>query len=84
MSYKDQTSQSNALGSEELSDSNRSLKSKKWLRTKEASEYLGISEASLRNLVSQRRILPGRFLGRLYFSKMEIDLCIEASRRRSP
>lgn len=36
---------------------------KEWLDTKDAAKFLSISEASLLNMVTQRKIIPGK-LGR--------------------
>ncbi len=39
------------------------LPQKEWLNSTEAADFLSISEASLRNMVTQRKIIPGK-LGR--------------------
>ena len=54
----------------ELENESSSLKTKEWLNSIEAAAFLSISEASLRNMVTQRKIIPGK-LGRRNRYRME-------------
>lgn len=64
--------------SQELNE-NLILNRKVWLRTTEASTYLGITKNALWILVSRGLIVKRKFQGRLYFKKSELNLLIEGS-----
>ncbi len=53
---------------------------KKWLRTKEAAQYLGISITQIHVLKSQGIIPFTKLGGSIYFDKLDIDLILEQNK----
>ena len=50
-----------------------------WMNSKEAASYIRVSQAQLRKLVWQKKILAYKFLGRLRFLKSNLDLVMKPS-----
>lgn len=58
-----------------------SLKNRKWLKAKDAAEYLGISVEAVRQLGYRGRLNTYSLGKAIYFSREEIDRCLATSNR---
>jgi excisionase family DNA binding protein len=58
------------------------INNRRWLTTKEVAFYLGRSVDAIHMLVGRGHLRSKKYLGKLYFDRVEIDYLIETSEFR--
>lgn len=69
----------NYLGMNNAENQKNNINNKKWLRTDEAAEYLGLSKTQIHNLKRNGTFPFTKLCGTIYFRRSDIDSVLETN-----